>query len=212
MLMLTRVTIAVAAISHNHLCPRPLEAFVRCPALWYGLFSLLVALAPGGCAASFKARSTPIPTWELAEAQPARTITLARIRIPLDHPIPTELMQPLCEEYALLMIESPRAWGRLAEDLELPDLPPEADLHKGMIVGLLADVGEASDATWPITIEEARVQEGLGWLIADFHRGIYYPLKTASYLELAYVPGMRRVRRIDINNRRFALYLPDEIP
>jgi hypothetical protein len=210
--MLIRVTIAVLSIPHNVRCRQPLAA-PTARFIWSSaLLALLIVCGPTGCAAPPQARSTPIPTWELAEAQPTPMITLARLRVPLEHQIPKSFIQPLCPEYALVIIESDAEWKRLRERIDLIDAMPEVDLRRGMIVGLMADVGEASEPVWPISFEEARVQDGLGWLTALFHRGIYYPVKTAPYLEIAYVPRMRRVRRVDINNRSFALYLPDEVP
>lgn len=210
--MFIRVNIAVPCTSHNRRYPRPLEAPLLPRARCCGKFILLGVLTLAGCDAGLRSRTTPIPTWELAEARPARTVPLARVRVPLDHRFSENLIQPLCTEYSLLLIETAKDWEQLQSDIEVPDLPPEADLRMGMIVGLLAEVGEASDAGWPVTLQEARVRNGAGWLIAQFRRGLYYPVKTAAYLELIYVPRMQRVRRVDINNRSFALYLHDELP
>ena len=81
-------------------------------------------------------------------------------------------------------------------------------ISSGMVVGILAHVGEASGREWPVKITAVRTRSGVGWLEAAFTPGLYYPLKTAGYLEFAYVPGLRSVCMIRVGHRTFIIRSP----
>jgi hypothetical protein len=145
-----------------------------------------------------------VPTWELATAEPVATIMLGRARVSFDRPLPSQIVQPLSESFSLVLVRHERDWGLLARTLKLPR-SESIDLSKGAIVGILANVGESATEHWPIHLRAVRMRGGDGWVEADFTPGIYYPLKTASYVELAYAPGLRDVRMVRIGQHTFRI-------
>jgi len=66
-------------------------------------------------------------------------------------------------------------------------------------------VGQCAHNAWPMHLRAVRARAGEGWLEAEFVPGLYYPLRTAGYLELAYVPALRTVRMVRIGPRTFMI-------
>lgn len=87
----------------------------------------------------------------------------------------------------------------------LTPAPRPLDFANGAVVGLIADVGECASPDWPTQLQVARVLNGEGWLEFSFTGGIFYPIKTAGYLDLAYVPGLKSVQMVQVGRRSFIL-------
>ena len=104
-----------------------------------------------------------------------------------------------------MVIRKRSDWRTIRDRFGFDPLPAEADLSKGVVLGLIAEVGEATHDVWPVTLEQVRAVDGQGWVEAGFIGGIYYPVRTAGYLELAYVPGLRMVRTIRVGHRGFVI-------
>lgn len=201
--MKSGVTIAGARVGHN--CPQvclgpcPVPRAVK-GAGWVSVLGVAIL----GCAAA-SPPPAEIPVWQLAHAEPVKPRVLGRARVSPDRPLPEHLIQPLCEEFALVIITRPADWADVRRRLRLDRAPLDVDLSQGMIVGILANVGECPRDTWPIQLQTVRTYSGEGWVEARFCAGFYYPLVTAGYLELAYVPGLRTVRMVHIANRTFMI-------
>ena len=163
-----------------------------------------MAVAILGCAAA-PPPPAEVPVWQLAYAEPIKPRLLGRARVSYDRPLPEHLTQPLCEEFSLVIITQPADWADMRRRLQLDRAPLDLDLSQGVIVGILANVGECPRDTWPIHLQAVRTCSGEGWVEARFSAGFYYPLVTAGYLELAYVPGLRTVRMVRIANRTFMI-------
>lgn len=146
-----------------------------------------------------------VPTWELANARPIESVPLGRARISFDRPLPAKLVQELSPEFSLLTIRTSRDWEEVRRRLDLPPAPPAVDFSQGVIVGIVANVGESVNAAWPIPIRQIRCREGQGCLEATFTPGLYHPLLCPSYVELAYAPGVRMVTRVHISHRKFVI-------
>jgi len=148
---------------------------------------------------------------ELAKAEPAEPLLVGRGRVGYDRRLPEHLTQELTQEYVLVTIRTQEDWDEVRRRLGLPNSPPEVDLSQGAVVGIQARVGESVNNGWPIHIRSVRVRRGSGWLDIDFLHGLYYPLQTASYLELCYVPGLRHVRMVRINHRTFSIHSSSDV-
>lgn len=146
-----------------------------------------------------------IATSRLARAKTIGLTHVARLRISYEQPLPSRITQPLAREFTLVCITKSDDYENLRSQYELPALSADIDLDQGLLVGILADVGEAADHSWPIHFKAARAVEGVGWLEISFTPGLYYPLKTAGYLELVYIPTMHSVQIIHINRRTFII-------
>ena len=157
-----------------------------------------------GCAAP-SLPPAEVPDWQLAHGELVKPRLLGRGRVSHDRPLPEHLTQRLCEEFSLVTITQPADWADMRRRLQLDRAPLDLDLSQGVIVGILANVGESPRDTWPIQLQAVRTCSGEGWLEARFAAGFYYPLLTAGYLELAYVPGLRTVRMVRIANRTFVI-------
>lgn len=157
----------------------------------------MVGVALLGCATT-SPPSAEIPVWELAYAEPVKPSFVGRARVSFDRPLPEHLTQPLCDEFSLITIREAADWADVRRRLQLEHAPLNLDFSRGAVVGILANVGECAHGTWPVQLEAVRTRSGEGWVEASFAPGVYYPLRAAGYLELAYVPGLRTVRKVEI--------------
>jgi len=144
-----------------------------------------------------------VPHWELAHGGQVQFRLVARVRVHPDRPLPGHLVQRLAPEYSLVVVHRAADWqevqrrlGFSAEGVRLSD---------GPIVGLLAEVGEKMDGRWPLQLVSVRAVDGVGLVEASFLHGLYYPLQTAGYLELAQVRGVQAVGAVQINSRLFTI-------
>ncbi len=167
---------------------------------------MLTFLTISGCTARDGNGRTEIVTWQLANGEPVKPRLLGRTRLNQDRPLPDHLIQVLSSEFSLVTITRRADWVSIGRRTRLPALGPEVDLTRGMIVGILANVGESATGKWPISLRVVRTHAGQGWIEADFASGLYYPVQTAGYLELVYVPGLRAVQRVGINDRIFVIH------
>jgi hypothetical protein len=198
------LNIAGARTCHNrvigsrgfHSSPFVLMAIILLSGTWLS--------SAAGCT-TFERRTREVPMWELAQAEPVVPLVVGRSRIDSVDSLPGHLTQRLCPEFTLVVVARRSDWRAVRDRFGFEQLPPEADLSKGVILGLVAEVGEAADGGWPIALERVRTVEGQGSVEAGFMGGIYYPVRTAGYLELAYVPGLRRVRTIRVGHRSFVI-------
>jgi hypothetical protein len=176
-----------------------------CSSAIVGLIAVIAgALVLTGCSAP-TAAPTAVPTWELANAEPFAPISVGRGRLSFDRPLPAHLLQDLCPEFTLVVIKSAKDWQDVQHRLQLPAPLPNIDLAQGSIVGLVANVGESMDDRWPITFRCLRRRGTEGSLEATFSPGVYYPMLTASYVDLVYAPGIRTIGLVAIDNRRFVI-------
>jgi len=168
---------------------------------------LLVAML-GGCVRSRPAATTA-PSEALAAARPTKPILLARARSCPDHPLPGSLVEVLSPELSLITIACSGDWAVTCRCLELNQLASPPDFSRGIVIGLQAKVGERAGDGWPIRIVSFRQCAGIGRIEASFAPGLYYPLETAGYVELAFAPGLRQVNAVCIDKRTFLMSPPE---
>lgn len=166
-----------------------------------------LSLAAVGCSGSGPAAPAvgEVPAWQLASAQPSSIRPLGRCRVDVNRQIPASLITPLCEEFSLVLVSDEPSWSMLCSRCYLTPAPRTLDFANGAVVGLIADVGECASRDWPTQLQVARVLDGEGWLEFSFTGGIFYPVKTAGYLDLAYVPGLKSVQMVQVGRRSFIL-------
>ena len=195
-------------IRHNHSAVQ-LHTWAVPVAVRAAAWASVLGLVVPGCA-STAPRSAEIPVWTPAYSELVTPRFVGRARISYDRPLPDHLTMPLCEELSLVTITRPADWADVRRRLQLEHAPLEPDLSQGMIVGIQANVGERADGTWPVHLESVQTRGGDGCLKVRLPGGLYYPLLTARYLELAYVPGLRNVRRVEISPspRVFIIHSP----
>ncbi len=163
------------------------------------------------CAPAVKRDAAPqLVNWELGSADPVPVRRIARVRIPYDAKLPDAVTQPLMDQFALVVISRPSEWASVRQQLDLDASPEELDFEAGLVVGIIGAVGEPATVAWPIRIEKARVREGVGQLEIEFVAGIYYPLQSAAFLELAYIPQVRSIRNVRINQQMYRIQDPSQ--
>lgn len=167
------------------------------------ILSLLSSLL--GCASQELASAEIDPAWQLASAQSVDIKTFVEGRINYDRPLPTHLTQRLSDQFTLVTIRGTKDWEYVWRRLCLSGTPPQLDFLGGMVVGILADVGEFCERSSPIQIDSIQAQGGMGIINANLVTGVYYPLKTAHYVRLVYVPGVKTIRLVRINQSSFTL-------
>jgi len=175
-----------------------------CALLIAGLIAAAAALLWPGCASTPLAPAT-VPSWELANAEPFEPVLLGRARVSFDRPLPAHLTQELSGEFSLVTIRDRSDWSDIRRRLSLPSSPPGVDLDQGMIVGILAKVGENAEGRWPIRLRSIRRHGQDGSIEATFTPGLYYPILTAGYIEFAFAPGLRTLSMVRINQRTFII-------
>ena len=120
------------------------------------------------------------------------------------------MLQPLSDEFTLVQISDATTWATIARRLDVTS-SEVVDFDKGCVVGVLANVGEAAGEAWPVQISQMRLRNGEGFLEAEFTPGIYYPLQTAGYLDLVFVPGLKSVRLIRVGHHTFRILTRSEM-
>lgn len=206
--MRATVTIALTGTCHNKPWSSTLSRHHRLVLLVW--FSALPGVS--GCAAisSIPSPVTEVRELELAKAVPCAVFPLGRVRVDAGRQIPTQVVQELCDEFSLVLITNEAMWSAVTSRCHLPGEPARVDFSQGAVVGLIANVGESASMTWPVALQTARVLRGEASLDFAFSVGLYYPVKTAGYMELAYVPGLRTVRLVQVGRRSFILRLSGE--
>ena len=199
-------TIACASARHNRNHRRLLSARRR-RHRWAMAFGLLASSLTIGCASQQPTRPK-IPLWELATAEPVAPTLLARTRIGLTQTLPSHLVLRLCPEYTLITATTKKDWQTLTEQLSLPKTTSEIDFNHGMVVGIIARLGEPVDHRWPIHIRHIRCRQGVGAMEIHFTPGLYHPLQSPPFVELAHVTNCRHICSIEINDRRFIIHTP----
>lgn len=153
-------------------------------------------------------RHSEEPMISLARLTQGRLVVpsvLGRARITADESLPDRLVQRLSDEFALVSIRSPRDWREIRDRFGFEPLTSDTELAHGMVVGLIANIGESAQNRWPIRVGGARLVDGAGWMDFEFHGGIYHPVRTAGYLVLAYVPGLRSIQAVRVGQRSFVI-------
>lgn len=169
--------------------------------------ALLAVLGCPGCAARCPAR--PI-AWDLARPLAPGAMPRWYSRLAEGYTLPVGLTERLCDEFEFAHVRTQTQWHQLCRVAFADGRPPadRLDFQRGSVVALIARVGEPADGKWPLTIEEARVVDGHGWLRFQLATGLYYPVSSGAYLIACYVPGLKAVRIVQINKRVFGTANP----
>ncbi|MBN1344320.1 MAG: hypothetical protein JXQ73_16655 [Phycisphaerae bacterium] len=170
--------------------------------------SLLLGTVIAGCAGTPRTGSVPstirIDPASLASAPAIHPDAQWRVRIPIGTTPPADHICHLCDQYAVIEIRSPETWRAFCNQtgLNCPEGAPDFD--DGIIVGLVAGVGEPADGAWPTAISEVRLQDdGAAWLRSQFRTGLYRPLLVDAYCNLIYTKGLKKVILVEINRRAY---------
>jgi hypothetical protein len=144
-------------------------------------------------------------SWELARAVDPEFVPQWQARLTEKQTVPSDLTARLCDEFDFVHVRTPAQWARLCRsiDLEQGAGSSRPDFSKGCVVGLIARVGQPTTADWPVRLDEARLDNGSGWLRFRLATGLYYPIVVSPYLVVAYVPGLREPRIAQVNRRVF---------
>jgi len=171
----------------------------------YKLFGLIIFFPIIHACATKNPNITTYSELKLVSDKPVKITRLGQTRIPFDCLIPQHLTLRLSDEFTLIAITNHKDWLAFARLIHFPEQHVKHDLHRGMIVGIVAEVGEAINDKWPIHIESASIKSGQGNLVFLFSSGYFHPIITDGYLELAYIPDLQEIRLVQINQRRFLL-------
>lgn len=126
-----------------------------------------------------------------------------RFRLARDTGIPAAATYRLSEEFQVLQVHDSATWNELRASLHLQEVPTQLDFDSGIVVGLIASVGEPLASDWPLSVEYVTVRNGVGSLAARVQEGLYNPVRSAPYGVMAYFPGLQRLAIVRINRRVF---------
>lgn len=146
-------------------------------------------------------------SWELAQSVALNAAKQWNLQLQAASAIPDDLLSPLCPEYDLVFVRTIEQWQRLCNATALTETGTlqRRDFDRGSVIGLVARLGRPANDSWPVDIEEIRLDEGRGWVRFRFHGGVYYPVLTGPYLTATYVDGLREPRIVEINSRTFTI-------
>ncbi len=170
--------------------------------------ALLGSLALAGCASS-PTKPTPYTTIRvdpssLAHATPVLPDAEWQVRIPLGLEAASDHTCRLNDQYELIEIRTPAKWQAFCRQTGLDCEGPQPDFSQGLVVGLVASVGEPADGVWPTMIRELRLHEnGSAWLRGKFRTGLYRPVLVDPYCNLFYVKNLRKIVLVEINRRAY---------
>lgn len=165
-----------------------------------GLICLL--LLCGGCRTAPPLPPAPIPPDGRVGTGVVHRV-LCRTRLDDLNALPRGTAYPLCSEFTLVTIRRPADWHALQARLGLDVDRTRCDLDRGIIIGILGNLGECCSTDTPLRIRAVRDYDGLAVVEASVVDGLYHPIRTAAYLELVYVPGIRAVGLLRIADRTF---------
>lgn len=114
--------------------------------------------------------------------------------------LPARCIHPLSDRFAFVMITEDRQWTELLEATNLDRATSRPRFNQGMVVGLLARVGEPARVRWPVFIDAVRQRGPVVFIIAEFAQGFYRPLDMPAYLHLVFVPGATDVLGVKLNH------------
>ncbi len=114
--------------------------------------------------------------------------------------LPARCVHSLSDRFSFMLIADDRQWTELLEATNLERAAPRPQFHQGLVVGLLARVGEPARVRWPVFIEAVRQRGPVAFVIAEFAQGFYRPLDMPAYLHLVFVPGATDVLGVKLNH------------
>ena len=128
----------------------------------------LAVLPALGCAAG----ATDVTVEQLEHARPIAAERHWELRVPSGEALTNNITRRLCPEFSLLEIQTPDDLKAFCDEIGLR-LPPESiDFRNGMLVGVVANVGESTGRKWPVAIDTIRLRDGAGLIKARFHPGV----------------------------------------
>lgn len=111
------------------------------------------------------------------------------------------LTAPLNARAALLEVRNLKEWRML--ERATTKLGPPPDFHRGIVLGIVADLGTPLRAEWPISIDAVRPL-GLDAMLCTSLRADSYLPDGAMFVEFVHIPGLRgRVRVVELDNERY---------
>lgn len=208
--MLEGSTIAWGMVHHNQ-ADRVRRKTRRRRAV--AIFIISASIGMAGCTSSPSGRSkTEIPLWQLATAEPTPVVWVGRARLNPNASLPGHLIQNLSDEFDLVTIRSDSDWQGFQKIVRPTSYPPVVDLRRGMILGVVARVGEPARSEWPIHIQAVRESCGAALIEINFTSGLYHPVQTSPFIELVYIPVTCQIHTVRINRRTFIIQPAEDYP
>ncbi len=116
-----------------------------------------------------------------------------------------DIVTRLSEAFDLVVLREAGQWSRLWAAAGEPVAPAAPDFSMGVVVGLVARVGQPADGSWPVEVAAIRLLRGVGCVEGRIWAGLYHPLVGPAFVELAYVPGLVRVGMVRLGQEQFKL-------
>lgn len=143
------------------------------------------------------------------EAAPATRPRATRRHIVSDPAALRPLYRPLGRRLGLIHVCDQDDWEQLAR--ATPQIGHCPNLRRGIVVGLVSEAGTPLDGGWPFRWKAIRLHKGAGLIEADFNAGNYLPDGT-TWLETAYVEGLKRVLVVSVDGSRHYPSEPGAVP
>ncbi len=113
--------------------------------------------------------------------------------------LPTGCVFQLSDRFDFVVISRPEQWAQFLRAASLTDRPTTPDFNDGVVVGLIAHVGQMRDDRWPILVSTVRQRGRIAFVNGEFHEGFYRPLAVPPYAHLVHVRGVDRFLGVKLN-------------
>ncbi len=117
--------------------------------------------------------------------------------------LPADAIFPLSDRFDFVIIRHPRQWTQLLKAVDLSTEAPIPDFNNGVLVGLIARIGQTRSDRWPILVRSVRQRGRVAFLNAEFREGFYRPLSVPPYLHLVHVRGVDTFLGVKLNQMMY---------
>ncbi|HWL94126.1 MAG TPA: hypothetical protein VNT79_11385 [Phycisphaerae bacterium] len=172
------------------------------------LLGFVLGIAGSGCAAQDrylriwkeKAGAENVSQFSLME-QSTNQQWFARLVNP--GAMPAGTVFPLTDRFDFVLVSRQQQWPGLLKATSLTANEASPDLSAGVVVGLIARVGESRHDRWPVMVQSVRQRGGVAFLYGVFREGFYRPLSVPAYMHLVYVRDVDTFLGLKLNQMMY---------
>ena len=94
--------------------------------------------------------------------------------------LPRQCIHRLSEKFDFVLVDTQEDWSGICRATNLDPALPPPDFSDGLVLGLLAGVGQARQGDWPAIIRSVRRRGTVAFLVAEFNQGFLSALESSA--------------------------------
>lgn len=110
---------------------------------------------------------------------------------------------PLSDRFDFVVMSQSQQWAQFLRASEIVEGEVAPDFADGVVIGLIAHVGQLRSDRWPILVSSVRQRGRVAFIYSEFFEGFYRPLSVPPYVHLVFVPGVDSFLGIKLNQLLF---------